>query len=129
MPVQLDHLILAVSDAAKSLAFYTEVLGFKSEEGQDPFLVIRVSPDLMLLLAPWGTQGGQHLAFALPDDEFEATFKRVKASGIEYGDRFDSVGNMKGPGEATGARGPGKAVYFFDPSRHLIEIRSYGATS
>ena len=129
MPAQLDHLILAVKDGEKSLAFYTEVLGLESEGGQDPFLVIRVSPDLMILLAPWGTQGGQHLAFALPDDEFEATFQRVKAAGIEYGDRFDSVGNMKGPGEAAGARGPGKAVYFFDPSRHLIEIRSYGATS
>jgi len=32
---------------------------------------------------------------------------------------------MRGPGEEPGARGIGKALYFFDPSRHLIEIRCY----
>jgi hypothetical protein len=32
---------------------------------------------------------------------------------------------MKGPGEESGARGNGQAVYIFDPNRHLIEIRSY----
>jgi hypothetical protein len=32
---------------------------------------------------------------------------------------------MRGPGDEDGARGPGKAVYLFDPSKHLIEIRHY----
>jgi hypothetical protein len=32
---------------------------------------------------------------------------------------------MRGPGDETGARGPGKAVYAFDPDRHSIEIRHY----
>ncbi len=32
---------------------------------------------------------------------------------------------MKGPGDATGARGPGASLYFFDPNKHLIEIRHY----
>jgi catechol 2,3-dioxygenase-like lactoylglutathione lyase family enzyme len=84
-----------------------------------------VTPELTIQLAPWGSEGGQHLAFALPGAEFDAAFERVKSAGIEYGDGFHSVGNMQGPGEESGARGPGKAVYFFDPSRHLIEIRSY----
>jgi len=58
-------------------------------------------------------------------EEFENVFKRLREAGIAYGDAFDRVGNMKGPGEESGARGIGKAVYFFDPNRHLIEIRSY----
>jgi catechol 2,3-dioxygenase-like lactoylglutathione lyase family enzyme len=58
-------------------------------------------------------------------DEFEQVFSRVREAGIPYGDTFHEVGNMRGPGDETGARGPGKAVYFFDPSRHLIEIRHY----
>ncbi|MGH8201336.1 MAG: hypothetical protein ACREVO_13410 [Steroidobacteraceae bacterium] len=53
-------------------------------------------------------------------------FERVKKAGIGYGDQFDSVGNMKGPGSGAAARGIGKAVYFFDPDKHLIEIRHYG---
>ncbi len=53
---------------------------------------------------------------------------------IQLGDAFDAVGNMRGPGDETGesnclagggARGPGKNLYFFDPNRHLIEIRHY----
>ena len=32
-------------------------------------------------------------------------------------------------GTETGARGPGKTIYFFDPSRHLLEIRCYADMS
>jgi catechol 2,3-dioxygenase-like lactoylglutathione lyase family enzyme len=123
--VQLDHLILAVNDIDESVRFYTEILGLSDDGLDEPFRVIRVTPDLTLLLAPWGSGGGEHLAFALPKAEFDATFGRVKEAGIEYGDRFHSVGNMQGPGDESGSRGPGKAVYMFDPSKHLIEIRHY----
>jgi catechol 2,3-dioxygenase-like lactoylglutathione lyase family enzyme len=124
--VQLDHLILAVNDVDESVRFYTEILGLSDDGPNDPFRVVRVTPDLTLQLAPWGSDGGEHLAFALPRSDFDATFERVKAAGIEYGDSFHSVGNMQGPGDEAGSRGPGKAVYFFDPSKHLIEIRHYG---
>ena len=125
MPLQLDHLILAVADREASIAFYTGVLGLAYEGERPPFTVIRVTPDLVLQLAAWGTKGGEHLAFAMTRAEFDRVFARVRADGIEYGDSFDSVGNMRGPGEEPGARGIGKALYFFDPSRHLIEIRCY----
>jgi hypothetical protein len=59
--------------------------------------------------------------------EFERTFERIRQSGIAYGDNFDTVGNMRGPGESAGARGDCKSVYLFDPSRHLIEILCYEA--
>jgi len=125
MPLTLDHLILPVQDAAESVAFYTRTLGLRDEGTDGPFSVLRVSPTLTLQLAPWGTKGGEHLAFALEPAEFDALFERLRAAGIPYGDSFDSVGNMKGPGREGGARGMGDAVYFFDPSRHLLEIRCY----
>ena len=34
-----------------------------------------------------------------------------------------------GPGDETGSRGLGKAVYFFDPSKDLIEIKHYETSS
>ena len=34
---------------------------------------------------------------------------------------------MRGPGVEAGARGDGPSVYVFDPSRHLVEIRTYDA--
>ena len=127
MPTQLDHLILVVNDREKSIQFYTRVLGLTYEGERQPFSVVRVTPDLILQLAPWGTTGGQHLAFSLARSEFDTLLGRLRDAGVEYGDSFDSVGNMRGPGDAAGAKGPTKSIYFFDPSRHLIEIIYYEA--
>ena len=127
MATRLDHLILNVNDREKSVAFYTRILGFahEGERGGTPFSVIKLEPDFMLQLAPFGTRGGEHLAFSMSREEFDQTFQRVREAGIEYGDSFDTVGNMRGPGESGGARGACKSVYFFDPNRHLIEIVYY----
>jgi catechol 2,3-dioxygenase-like lactoylglutathione lyase family enzyme len=125
MPMEFDHLILAVNDLDASVQFFTDVLGLGYEGTSDPFTVIRVSNGLTLQLAPWGTTGGQHLAFAMPRDEFDATFARIRAAGIPYGDSFHDVGNMRGPGREDGARGPAASLYVFDPNQHLIEIRHY----
>src|SRR4051812_36042309 len=125
MPALLDHLILKVSDARASSDFYASVLGFTCEAMDGPFTVVRVNDGLTLLLAPWGTSGGEHLAFALTRAEFDDTFARIRESGIDYGDSYHAVGNRKGPGDEGGSRGVGKAIYFFDPDKHLIEIRHY----
>jgi catechol 2,3-dioxygenase-like lactoylglutathione lyase family enzyme len=121
----IDHLILSVNDLDASIRFYTEVMGFGHDSQEGPFTVIRVSPTTTLQLAPWGTDGGQHLAFAMSTDDFHAAFARVRTADIPYGDSYHDVGNMRGPGEESGAQGPGQAVYLFDPSRHLVEIRHY----
>ena len=121
----LDHLILQVNDVEESSRFYTEILGLTNEGKRDPFTVLRVTADFTIQLAPWGTKGGEHLAFAMPRAEFEEVFRRVREDGIEFGDSFHSVGNMEGPGEEAGARGPGASLYLFDPNKHLIEIRHY----
>ena len=120
-------MILPVNDQAASLAFYTDILGLENAGEQSPFSVIRVTPNLTLQLAPWGTEGGQHLAFAMTRSEFDDVFDRIREAGVEYGDSFHTVGNMRGPGDEPGARGSGKSLYLFDPNKHLIEIRHYEA--
>lgn len=122
----LDHIILKVNDLAASVEFYSAVLGFACEGTDGPFTVIRVGPDCQLQLAPWGTPGGEHCAFAVSASEFEAIFGRLKQAGVAYGATFDSVGSNTGPGEETGARGPAPTLYFNDPNQHLLEIRAYG---
>jgi catechol 2,3-dioxygenase-like lactoylglutathione lyase family enzyme len=126
MSLQLDHLILAVNNRHESIDFYTRILGLKHDGEREPFSVIRVTPDFVIQLAPWGTAGGEHLAFSMSPAEFDEIFQRVRAAGIAYGDSFHAVGNMRGPGDEVGAHGPGKVVYLFDPNKHLIEIRYDG---
>ena len=121
----IDHVILKVNDAKANAAFYVDVLGFEHGGMDGPFTVIKAGDACQLQLAPWGTSGGEHLAFALAPDEFRRVFARIKERGIPYGDTVDGVGRNGGPGRETGARGPGPTVYFFDPDKHLIEIRTY----
>lgn len=125
MAIRLDHLILMVNDLEQSLDFYTRILGFRAEAPRPPFSVVRVSPELILQLAPWGTKGGDHLAFAMTREEADGIFRRVRDADIPYGDAFDAVGNMRGPGTADGAGGATRSLYVFDPSKHLIEVMYY----
>jgi catechol 2,3-dioxygenase-like lactoylglutathione lyase family enzyme len=121
----LDHIILKVNDLAASVAFYTDVLGFATKGIDGPFTVLRAGPDLQIQLAPWGTQGFEHYAFAVSKSDFDGIFQRIKAAGVAYGPSFDSVGANSGPGEEAGARGLAPTLYFNDPNKHLLEIRTY----
>ena len=121
----IDHLILNVNDVPASVEFYVSVLGFQLEGEDGPFTVIRVNADITLLLAPWGTEGNEHLAFALSREGFDKAFALVKEKGIPYGDSFHTVGNNSGPGIESGAKGPAPTLYMNDPNKHLIEIRTY----
>ena len=121
----IDHIILNVNEIPASVEFYVGVFGFEHEGEDGPFTVIRVSPDFTLLLAPWGTKGNEHLAFAMSREGFDRTFAIIKTKGIPYGDSFHNVGNNTGPGIETGARGPAPTLYMNDPNNHLIEIRTY----
>ena len=121
----IDHLILNVNEISSSVDFYVNVLGFELEGEDGPFTVIRVNEDFTLQLAPWGTGGKEHIAFALSREDFDDAFARVKEKGIPFGDSYHSVGNNSGPGVESGARGPAPTLYMNDPNNHLIEIRTY----
>jgi catechol 2,3-dioxygenase-like lactoylglutathione lyase family enzyme len=121
----LDHIILKVNDLNASVSFYTEVMGFSLEGMDGPFTVLKAGPDCQLQLAPWGTPGFEHYAFSVSKSEFQDIFARVKAGGIAFGPTFDSVGLNTSPGQESGARGIAPTLYFNDPNKHLIEIRTY----
>jgi catechol 2,3-dioxygenase-like lactoylglutathione lyase family enzyme len=122
---RLDHIILKVNDLQASIDFYSGIMGFEAAGTDGPFTIIRTGPDFQMQLAPWGTQGFEHYAFAVTRTEFDAIFDRVKQTGTEYGPSFDSVGSNTGPGVETGAMGEAPTLYMNDPNKHLIEIRTY----
>jgi len=128
MTMVLDHTIVPVKDQEEAVRFYTTVLGLQAggPAGRDrQFAVVRVNDALTLDFLAATDVPSQHFAFAMEAAEFDAVFQRVKAAGIAYGDSPWTVGNMQGPGMTHGARGLGKAVYFRDPSGHLLEIKTY----
>jgi catechol 2,3-dioxygenase-like lactoylglutathione lyase family enzyme len=125
----IDHIILKVNDLEASIYFYTRIMGFTNSGVDGPFTVIRVSEGLQIQLASWGTQGFEHYAFAVSKSDFEEIFERIKEAGIKYGPTFDTVGENKGPGTESGARGEAPTLYFNDPNKHLIEIRAYDSSN
>jgi catechol 2,3-dioxygenase-like lactoylglutathione lyase family enzyme len=122
---KLDPLILKVNDLQESIQFYTGILGFSVEGIDGPFTVLRVGPDFQIQMAAWGTPGFEHYAFAVSKADFERIFMRISAAGIPHGPTFDSVGANTGPGQEAGARGLAPTLYFSDPNKHLLEIRTY----
>jgi catechol 2,3-dioxygenase-like lactoylglutathione lyase family enzyme len=122
----LDHFILKVNDVDASVAFYTSIMGFADAGRDGPFTLLRVSPELQIQLAPWGTEGLAHYAFAVTRADFDAIFDRIRAAGIAFGPSFDRVGANLGPGSESGARGVAPTLYFNDPDANLLEIRTYG---
>jgi catechol 2,3-dioxygenase-like lactoylglutathione lyase family enzyme len=121
MPVGLDHLILPVADIEASVRFYYRTLRLKYE----PVALLRVSEGLVLQLMQRPPTTSQHLAFSMSRSEFGETLERLKHAAVPYGDDFDRVGNMMGPGKAHGSRKNGNSVYFEDPDRHMLEIIYY----
>ena len=88
--------------------------------------MIRVTPDLTLQLAPWGTEGGWHLAFALlaaPSSTPRSIGSRPRA--FPTATHSTRSATCRARAIEAGARGDGETVYFFDPNQHLIEIRHY----
>jgi catechol 2,3-dioxygenase-like lactoylglutathione lyase family enzyme len=124
MAVVLDHTIIPVTNQAEAVAFYTTILGIEDGGTVGPFAVVRVNDALTLDFIVADPSPARHYAFAMDHDEFEAAFQRIKDAGIPYGDGPHEVGNWRGPGMTAGARGQGKAVYFHDPSGHLLEIKT-----
>ena len=116
MAMQLDHLILNVNDRQKSIDFYTRIIGLKHEGEREPFSMIRVTPEFVIQLVPWGSKCDEHLAFAMSKAEFDAVFQRVIEAGIAYGDSFHSVGNMRGPATNPGREAPARRCIFLIPA-------------
>ena len=68
----------------------------------------------------------QHFAFLVNEDEFDASFGRIKEMGLDY---WADPARTR-PGEINNHDG-GRGVYFKDPDGHLMELitRPYGSGS
>jgi len=138
--MHIDHVVLWVEDARRSLEFYTGVLGLEAvradefARGAAPFPSVRVSEGSILdlmpsLAAPFARQftgetiptaAGKpinHVCLAMDRSELEALSARLAAANVP----------THGTGGASfGARGSShRWFYFQDPDGNVIEARHY----
>ena len=128
MSVQLNHTILAASDAHVSAEWYAEMFGLDPPEHMPPFWQVTTANAVNLDfidhdVAEFGEIEPRHLAFLIEEDEFDTIFGKVESRGIDH--FADPHRNQ--PGEINHHDG-GRGVYFPDPDGHWLEIitRPYG---
>ena len=125
--VQLNHTIVSCHDQQRSAAFLTGILGLPPATRFGHFLVVATDNDVSLDFAETSRDiVSQHYAFLVGEEEFDATFGRIREKELPY---------WADPGKAqrgtVNHRDGGRGLYFEDPDGHLLEIitRPYGSGS
>ena len=124
-PVRLDHVVIAVSDWARSNRFYADVLGAELVELEYGRHAYRFGEQQLNVHGPGSTPhpraadpvrpGNSDLCFVWPGPIADAA-RHLEERGVAV---------EEGPVERQGARGPGTSVYFRDPDGSLLEFISY----
>ncbi len=117
---EIDHVVLNVADARRSLEFYSGVLGLEPvrltewEAGEAPFVSVRVHDGFIIDLMEIERSGenADHLCLVIDDD-----IDSLIADG--------TITPTDGPFDLYGARGQGWAVYLRDPDGNRVELRNY----
>jgi catechol 2,3-dioxygenase-like lactoylglutathione lyase family enzyme len=118
MPIHFDHAMIPAEDKNASARFLTGLLGLPDAEAGGPFLVVTLDDGVTLLYAEPGIPfPGQHFAFLVTDDVFDAAYARIRERGVTHW----ADPRMRHPGEINTNHG-GRGVYFDDPSGHHFEL-------
>ena len=124
MPAQmqlqrLDHVSLNVSDRARSIAWYRDVLGLEQlnqPTGDDePVFMGRPGLQFGLFQAQRQSPAREHESsglrhVALVVDDLDAAQEQLRSLGVEF--RYEDHGNAL-------------SVYFGDPDGHVLELTTY----
>jgi len=122
--LDLDHVVLHVSDPDRMTRFYCEVLGCTVEKVQENIglIQLRAGSALIDLLHPTqapdttdrvGGQNMDHFCLAVAPFEGPALADHLRAHGVE-------------PGEIArryGATGYGPSIYLSDPEGNMVELK------
>lgn len=122
---ELNHTIVWCSDKKRSSEFLTDILGLPPARTFFHFLVVDLANGVSLdFYQKEGSVAQQHYAFLVGEEEFDASFERIKERGLDYW--ADPARTQ--PGQINSHFG-GRGVYFADPDNHLLELitRPYGS--
>ncbi|WP_406858975.1 VOC family protein [Streptomyces sp. HUAS MG47] len=126
MTVQLNHTIVHATDKRASAEFLAHILGLEVAPPFGPFLPVVTDNEVALdyYENPDRPVTGQHYAFLVSEEEFDAMMARIRAAGVPY---YADPSHAE-PGRTNTYFG-GRGAYFDDPDGHNMEImtRPYGS--
>ncbi|MEQ9125833.1 MAG: VOC family protein [Alphaproteobacteria bacterium] len=115
----LDHVVLAVADMERALAFYVGVLGLREERRLDSIglVQLRAGASMVdLVPAKPGDAGGRnmdHFAIRLAPWDPDAIRAHLAAAGFPAPE----------PAMRYGAEGSGWSIYVDDPDGNVVELK------
>ena len=124
-PARIDHVVIAVSDWARSNAFYADVVG-AAVEARDAGFAYRIGDQRLNVHGPGLEPDPVASRPVVPGNSdlctewqgpIETAMRHLEACGVDV---------ELGPVEREGSRGPGTSVYFRDPDGTLLEFIAYG---
>ena len=128
----LDHIVLDVADVERSLEFYQRILGLPAERVEAwrshevGFPSLRISPSTIIDLVSSGDASEtartnlNHFCLVTDSPDLDEAIQRLAEAGVPV---------ETGPATRSGARGNALSIYFRDPDRNLIELRTYAGLS
>jgi hypothetical protein len=127
LTVELNHTLVHCRDIWSAAREVASVLGRPEPTSYGPFAVLLLDNGASLdFMADSGTIQGQHYAFLVGEEEFDAIWGRIRQQGREFwADPF-----QQRPGEINHGDG-GRGLYWKGPDGHWLEIitRPYGSGS
>jgi len=127
VPLRIDHVVIAVSDYARSNRFYADVLGAEPVAiGRGRYAYRLANGQQLNVHGPGSSPipraadpvkpGNSDLCFVW-DGTPEEAIAHLLSHGVDI---------ELGPVERNGGTGRGRSVYFRDPDGTLLELISYG---
>ena len=116
----IDHLVLVVSNVARTCDFYEKVLGMQAVEQQPGKWSLRFghhkislqSIDSVPEMARKTTVGSGNFC-VLTETPMEEIIEHLRACNVPV---------LEGPSQKVGATGPLLSTYFHDPDGNLVEV-------
>jgi len=117
--------VLYATDLSAQRDFFQNTLGLELIQESELMLVFKVQESFLLIFNPdlssepersvpsHGARGAGHIAFAVPEGEFDDWLNILRESGVEI-EQLMSWGNGK------------QSIYFRDPAGNSLELTSSG---
>jgi hypothetical protein len=125
MAIALNHTIVHARDRRAAARDVASVLGLPEPSSYGPFMVLELANGASLdFMQDDGQIQGQHYAFLVGEDDFDAVWGRLRETGRTWwADPF-----RERPGEINHGDG-GRGLYWEGPDGHWLEIitRPYGS--
>ena len=118
---ELDHVVVRCADQARTLDFYTRVLGLTEERRLDVIGLIQLRAgsslvDLVPADAPpaFEQRNVDHFCLGIDADDMQDVVRWLEAEGVSM---------LGEPTERYGARGSGPSLYVNDPEGNVVELK------